>query len=200
MAKDASADSDANDGSDEHIKAKDRESKELQEIRQRRMGGGRRFLSKIEDFVLLGGIAYGILFALLLFSMSSGVLGNSTSLDHTASTTFLDIGDECTEITEEAWLNIFPDPDQELFSIAGHNLPNGEAYLNYTFLEILEDDFKSVVLEEYGSNETVRTINKADASNGRAYFKAPYSELPEGHYELNFRVTVHEEQNQEILT
>ena len=195
MAKDASADSDANDGSDEHIKAKDRESKELQEIRQRRMGGGRRFLSKIEDFVLLGGIAYGVLFALLLFSMSSGALGNTTSLDHTASTTFLDIGDECTEITEEAWLNIFPDPDQELFSIAGHNLPNGEAYLNYTFLEILEDDFKSVVPGEYGSNETVRTIKKADTSNGRAYFKAPYSELPEGHYELNFRVTVHEEQN-----
>ena len=195
MAKEASADSDANDGSDEHIKAKHREGKELQEIRQRRMGGGRRFLSKIEDFVLLGGIAYGVLFALLLFSMSSGVLGNTTSLDHTASTTFLDIGDECTEITEEAWLNIFPDPDQELFSIAGHNLPNGEAYLNYTFLEILEDDFKSVVPGEYGSNETVRTIKKADTSNGRAYFKAPYSELPEGHYELNFRVTVHEEQN-----
>ncbi len=188
-------DSGANDGSDEHIKAKDRESKELQEIRQRRKGGGRRFLSKIEDFVLLGGIAYGVLFALLLFSMSSGALGNTTSLDYTASTTFLDIGDECTEITEEPWLNIFPDPDQELFSIAGHNLPNGVAYLNYTFFEILDDDFKSVVSEDYGSNETVRTINKADASNGRASFKAPYSELPEGHYELKFRVTVHEERN-----
>mgnify|MGYP002012263130 CR=1 FL=1 len=188
-------DSGANDGSDEHIKAKDRESKELQEIRQRRMGGGRRFLSKIEDFVLLGGIAYGVLFALLLFSMSSGTLGNSTGLDYTASTTFLDIGDECTEITEEAWLNIFPDPDQELFSIAGHNLPNGEAYLNYTFFEIVGEETKSVVTEDYGSNETVRTINKVDTSNGRAYFKAPYSELPEGHYELKFRVTVHEEQN-----
>ena len=195
MAKEANADSDAHDGSDEHVKAKDREGKELQEIRQRRMGGGRRFLSKIEDFVLLGGIAYGVLFALLLFSMSSGTLGNSTGLDYTASTTFLDIGDECTEITEEAYLNIFPDPDQELFSIAGHNLPNGEAYLNYTFLEILGDETKSVVTEDYGSNETVRTIKKADRSNGRAYFKAPYSELPEGHYELKFRVTVHEERN-----
>ncbi|MAV78616.1 MAG: hypothetical protein CMA15_07050 [Euryarchaeota archaeon] len=82
-----------------------------------------------------------------------------------------------------------------MFSIAGHNLPNGVAYLNYTFLEILDDDFKSVVTEDYGSNETVRTINKADASNGRASFKAPYSELPEGHYELKFRVTVHEERN-----
>jgi hypothetical protein len=127
--------------------------------------------------------------------MSSGTLGNSTGLDYTASTTFLDIGDECTEITEEPWLNIFPDPDQELFSIAGHNLPNGEAYLNYTFFEIVDEETKSVVTEDYGSNETVRTIKKADRSNGRAYFKAPYSELPEGHYELKFRVTVHEERN-----
>jgi hypothetical protein len=190
MAKEASADSDAYDGSDEHTKAKDREGKELQEIRQRRKGGGRMFLSKIEDFVLLGGIAYGVLFALLLFSMSSGALGNSTSLDYTASTTFLDIGDECTEITDEAWLNIFPDPDQELFSIAGHNLPNGEAYLNYTFLSMSDDGTKTTVTDDYGSNETVRTINKADQSNGRAYFKAPYSELPEGQYELKFRVTV----------
>ena len=195
MAKDEVSPSDANDSHDDHAKAKDRESKELQEIRQRRQGGGRMFLSKIEDFVLLGGVAYGILFALLLFSMSSGMLGNSTTLDHTASTTFLDIGDECTEITDEPWLNIFPDPDQELFSIAGHNLPNGEAYLNYTFFSHVNDDTKALVEDAYGSNETVRTINKADRSNGRAYFKAPYSELPEGHYELEFKVTVYEERN-----
>ena len=195
MAKDEVSPSDANDSHDDHAKAKDRESKELQEIRQRRQGGGRMFLSKIEDFVLLGGVAYGILFALLLFSMSSGMLGNSTTLDHTASTTFLDIGDECTEITEEPWLNIFPDPDQELFSIAGHNLPNGEAYLNYTFFSHVNDDTKALVEGAYGSNETVRTINKADSRNGRAFFKAPYSELPEGHYELEFKVTVYEERN-----
>ena len=77
MAKDEGSVSDASDSHDEHAKAKDRESKELQEIRQRRQGGGRMFLSKIEDFVLLGGVAYGILFALLLFSMSAGMLGLS---------------------------------------------------------------------------------------------------------------------------
>ena len=121
MAKEPVMDSGAIDGHDEQSKARDREGKELQEIRQRRSGGGRMFLSNIEDFVLLGGIVYGLVFAMLLFSMSSGMLGNSTALDHTASTTFLDIGDECTEITDEPWLNIFPDPDQELFSIAGHN-------------------------------------------------------------------------------
>jgi len=195
MAKEKGPDSSANEAVDEQSKAKDREGKELQEIRQRRMGGGRRFLSNIEDFVLMGGMAYGVLFALLLFSMSAGIMGNSTSVDHTASTTFLDIGDECTEITDEPWLNIFPDPDQELFSIAGHNLPNGEAYLNYTYFEIINEQTNSLVKEDFGTNETVRTINKADSSNGRAYFKAPYSELPEGHFKLEFQVTVHEERN-----
>ena len=188
-------DSDAIEAHDEQSKARDREGKELQEIRQRRSGGGRMFLSNIEDFVLLGGMAYGLVFALLLFSMSSGMLGNSTALDHTASTTLLDIGDECTEITDEPWLNIFPDPDQELFSIAGHNLPNGEAYLNYTFFKIMDGGTKSLVEGDVGSNETIRTINKADEFNGRAFFKAPYSDLPEGHFELQFRVVVHEEQN-----
>ena len=195
MAKETDSESGVKEVSEEHAKARDKEAKELQEIRQRRGGGGKMFLSKIEDFVLMGGVVYGLLFALLLFSMSSGMLGNSTNLDHTASTTFLDIGDECTEITDEPWLNIFPDPDQELFSVAGHNLPNGEAYLNYTFFSVMSDDTKAVVSEDYGSNETVRTIKKADQSYGRAYFKAPYSELPEGHYELKFTVTVYEERN-----
>ena len=195
MAKEPGSDSDVKDGAEDQGKVRDKEAKELQEIRQRRSGSGRRFLSNIEDFVLMGGLAYGVLFALLLFSMSSGALGNSTALDHTASTTFLDIGDECTEITDEPWLNIFPDPDQELFSIAGHNLPNGEAYLNYTFFTVMNEGTKAIVDEDYGSNETVRSINKADQAYGRAYFKAPYSELPEGHYELKFTLTVYEERN-----
>lgn len=148
------------------------------------------FLSNIEDFVLLGGLAYGALFALLLFSMSSGILGNSTALDHTASTTFLDIGDECEEVTDEPYLNIFPIPDRELFSIAGHNLPNGLAYLNYTYFEVINDGTKAMVEGEEGSNGTTRTINKADQNHGRAYFRAPYSELPEGHFELEFEVTI----------
>ncbi len=190
MAKDSSGESNAMEGHEEHSRSRDREAKELQEIRQRRLGGGRMFLSKIEDFVLLGGLAYGALFALLLFSMSSGMLGNSTALDHTASTTFLDIGDECEEVTDEPYLNIFPNPDRELFSIAGHNLPNGLAYLNYTFFEVVNEDTKAMVEGDTGSNGTTRNINKADQNHGRAYFRAPYSDLPEGHFELKFEVTI----------
>ncbi len=195
MARGGTDDTGTPTSPDEMVRSTDKDAKELQEIRQRRMGGGRRFLSKIEDFVLMGGIAYGILFALLLFSMSSGVLGDSTKLDHTASTTFLDIGDECEEITDDPWLNIFPDPDEELFSIAGHNLPNGVAFLNYTFFEVTGEDSRAAISDDFGSNETTRTIKKADQSNGRAYFKAPYSELAEGEFELKFTITVHENES-----
>lgn len=195
MANEGEDQPSVNEAHEEHSRAKDKEAKELQEIRQRRQGGGRMFLSNIEDFVLIAGLAYGLLFALLLFSMSSGVLGNSTALDHTASTTFLDIGDECDQITEEPWLNIFPDPDEELFSIAGHNLPNGVAFLNYSYI-FIDGETQSLVEEEYGSNETTRLLDESTNNSGRAYFRAPYSDLDEGHYELRFRITVYEEANQ----
>lgn len=195
MANEGEDQPSVNEAHEEHSRAKDKEAKELQEIRQRRQGGGRMFLSNIEDFVLIAGLAYGLLFALLLFSMSSGVLGNSTALDHTASTTFLDIGDECDQITEEPWLNIFPDPDEELFSIAGHNLPNGVAFLNYSYI-FIDGETQSLVAEEYGSNETTRLLDESTNNSGRAYFRAPYSDLAEGHYELRFRITVYEEANQ----
>ncbi|MGB1355555.1 MAG: small multi-drug export protein [Poseidonia sp.] len=194
MAKEGGDQSSVNESHEEHSRAKDKDAKELQEIRQRRQGGGRMFLSNIEDFVLMAGVAYGLLFALLLFSMSSGMLGNSTALDHTASTTFLDIGDECEQITDEPWLNIFPDPDKELFSIAGHNLPNGVAFLNYSYFS-LDGETKSTVTEEYGSNETTRLVDESTNNSGRAYFRAPYSDLAEGHYELKFRIDVYEEAN-----
>ncbi|MDC0626021.1 hypothetical protein OAO46_01745, partial [Candidatus Poseidonia alphae] len=177
------------DAQEEHTKSRNKEAKELQEIRQRRMGGGKLFLSKIEDFVLMGGLVYGILFALLLFSMSSGVFGNTTALDHQASTTFLDIGDECEEVSDEPWLNIFPAPDQELFSIAGHNLPNGVAFLNYSIEE--NGGANEVAL----TDETTRIVDEDEDNSGRAYFKAPFSNLPEGEYTLKFRLTVHEENN-----
>ena len=77
-----------------------------------------------------------------------------------------------------------------MFSIAGHNLPNGLAYLNYTYFEVINDGTKAMVEGEEGSNGTTRTINKADQNHGRAYFRAPYSELPEGHFELEFEVTI----------
>ena len=50
--------------------------------------GDRRASFAIEDFVLISGFIYGAFYALLIFSMSGGLLGTSTALDHAASKTF----------------------------------------------------------------------------------------------------------------
>ena len=87
----------------------DRLLKELNEIRRRRTDGdsGSMFTKK-ENPVLLMGVAYGVLYGALILSMPSGLLGQSTAMDHSASTTFLDIGDECVEIDNQPWILIFP--------------------------------------------------------------------------------------------
>ena len=177
------------DGHEDGGKSRDREARELAEIRQRRMGGGRMFLSNVEDYVLLGGLLYGVVFGLLLTAMSSGVFGASTELDHFASTTVLDIGDECEQITDLPWLVIYPDPDHEQFKLEAHNLPNGAAFLNYTVFELHEGS-KSVT----GSNETITIIDEPSGSH-KASTTSPYDTLPEGHFELVFSVDIFLDEN-----
>ena len=95
-------------------KARDKIAKELEEIRRRKTKTNkRRFLSNKEDYVLFAGIGYGILFAALLVGMSSGIFGSSTTLDHKASETFLDTGEECLNIEDQPWILIFPENDAE---------------------------------------------------------------------------------------
>lgn len=172
---------------DPETKIRDKTAKELSTIRRRRTNDSKSFLSSKEDLVLFGGIVYAAVFALLLFSMSSGMVGNTTSIDHKASTTFLDIGDECEEITDKPWMHIFPDSDRELFSIAGHNLPLGVAVLNYTILELHAES--EVVVS---SEETTRAVaGEGETAAGRASHRATYSELEAGNYEITLRITVY---------
>ena len=86
-------------------KARDKIAKELEEIRRRKTRTDkRRFLTNKEDYVLFAGIGYGIFFAALLVGMSSGIFGSSTTLDHKASETFLDTGEECVNIEDDPWI------------------------------------------------------------------------------------------------
>ena len=113
---------------DHEAKAHNKLTKELLEIRNRRSGDDKQsFLSKKENFVLAGGIVYTALYVLLIFGMTSGTFGNSTAIDHSASKTFLDIGGECEEITDEPWIHMFPNEDAGTFSMYGYNLPSGYA-------------------------------------------------------------------------
>jgi hypothetical protein len=171
------------DGS-EHETRRDKISKELELIRNRRTGGsGRSFLARKENFVLFGGIMYAGLYALMIFSMSSGMLGESTALDHAASKTFLDIGGECEEITDEMYVHMYPNEDDHLFSLYGHNLEEGSAELSYT----ITDDSAATADED----SIVSEVEKGDSK----YYSASYSDLEEGHYSITFNVEVYNQSN-----
>ena len=156
--------------------------KELNNIRRRRTDGDKRSMfAKKENPVLLMGIAYGILYGALILSMSSGLLGQSTSLDHSASTTFLDIGDECVEIDDEPWILIFPNEDDERFSLNAYNLPAGVAVLDYN-------------IEEKDATDTspgTRVERLLDDEVNRVHTKADYSMLEEGDYVVTLSVMLY---------
>ena len=156
--------------------------KELNNIRRRRTDGDKRSMfAKKENPILLMGIAYGILYGALILSMSSGLLGQSTSLDHSASTTFLDIGDECVEIDDEPWILIFPNEDDERFSLNAYNLPAGVAILDYN---IEEKD----ATDATPGTRVERLL--ADEVN-RVHAKADYSMLEEGDYVVTLSVMLY---------
>ena len=165
---------------DTEQRARDKVAREISEIRRRRTKTEKkRFLSNKEDYVLFAGIGYGVLFALILFGMSSGIFGSSTTLDHKASETFLDTGEECEDIADTPWIHIFPENDLEYMSLAGHNLVDGFALMNYTITEVGNSEWQGV-------SEVV--VEEVD--DGRAYFKAPFETLGVGEYEIDFEVTI----------
>ena len=163
-------------------KAKDKIAKELEEIRRRKTKTSkRRFLTNKEDYVLFAGIGYGVLFAILLVGMSSGIFGSSTTLDHKASQTFLDTGEECLNIEDEPWILIFPENDAEYLDLSGRNLPSGYAFMNYTIMESVDDSWSDVVSEEL----------VAEVSGAKSSMKAPFDKLDVGEYRIEFFVEVY---------
>ena len=163
-------------------KARDKITRELEEIRRRKTKTSkRRFLSNKEDYILFAGIGYGIFFAVLLFGMSSGIFGSSTTLDYKASETFLDTGEECQNIEDQPWVHMFPENDAEYFDLSGRNLPEGYAYMNYTIL--------NYVGESWLENSTDGTI--VQVSGGKSEFIAPFDELDVGEYRIILLVQVY---------
>ena len=163
-------------------KARDKIAKELEEIRRRKTKTSkRRFLTNKEDYVLFAGIGYGALFAILLVGMSSGIFGSSTTLDHKASQTFLDTGEECLNIEDQPWILIFPENDAEYLDLSGRNLPSGYSLMNYTIMESVEGTWNDVVSEE--------TI--VEVAGAKSSMKAPFDELEVGEYRITFIVEVY---------
>ena len=163
-------------------KARDKITKELEEIRRRKTKTSkRRFLTNKEDYVLFAGIGYGALFAILLVGMSSGIFGSSTTLDHKASQTFLDTGEECLNIEDQPWILIFPENDAEYLDLSGRNLPSGYSLMNYTIMESVDGSWNGVVSEE--------TI--VEVAGAKSSMRAPFDELEVGEYRITFIVEVY---------
>lgn len=163
-------------------KASDKIGKELDEIRRRKIGNNKsRFFTNKEDYVLFAGIGYGIFFAILLFGMSSGIFGSSTTLDHKASETFLDTGDECLNTDDQPWLHIFPENDGEYFELAGRNLPEGFSLMNYTITDSSDDSSQLVQ-----SDEAI-----VEVSSSRSNLKAPFKGLEVGEYTIKLTIDVY---------
>ena len=164
---------------DEAVDSKpvDKISKELANIRKRRnTSSTRRFPSAIEDWTLLAGIGYGALYALLIFGMSAGIFGESTSLDHWASDTFLDAGEQCEELSDTPWIHAYPDNDVEVLKISGRNLATGLTVINWTVTPLgdnAEEPFQGEVLEK---------------NNARLDFE----EWETGNYEITVLVDIYE--------
>ena len=164
---------------DEAVDSKpvDKISKELANIRKRRnTSSTRRFPSAIEDWTLLAGIGYGALYALLIFGMSAGIFGESTSLDHWASDTFLDAGEQCEELSDTPWIHAYPDNDVEVLKISGRNLATGLTVINWTVTPLGDnagEPFQGEVLEK---------------NNARLDFE----EWETGNYEVTVLVDIYE--------
>ena len=176
-SNDITTDIDSTPEDSEDIKPIDKVSKELAGIRKRRNTDSKnRFPSAIEDWTLLAGLGYGALYAMLLFGMSSGLFGESTSLDHWASDTFLDSGEQCEEVLDTPWIHAYPDNDVESVKISGRNLAQGLVVLNWT---VDASEGASDPLPHQGE------VNKKSAT-------IDYAEWETGTYELIIIIDIYE--------
>ena len=176
-SNDITTDIDSTPEDSEDIKPIDKVSKELAGIRKRRNTDSKnRFPSAIEDWTLLAGLGYGALYAMLLFGMSSGLFGESTSLDHWASDTFLDSGEQCEEVLDTPWIHAYPDNDVESVKISGRNLAQGIVVFNWT---VDASEGASDPLPHQGE------VNKKSAT-------IDYAEWETGTYELIIIIDIYE--------
>ena len=155
----------------------DKVSKELAGIRKRRNTDSKsRFPSAIEDWTLLAGLGYGALYALLLFGMSGGVFGESTALDHWASDTILDSGEQCEEVSDTPWIHAYPDNDVESIKISGRNLAEGLYVLNWSVYAVEDGETPDPYQGE---------VNKKSS-------KIDYDKWKSGTYELLITIDIYE--------
>ena len=101
---------------------RDRLDKELDRIRDRRVGDRRGFPRDFADWVLISGLIIGVLYWGLIFATTSGLfMSDSVGADQSLSGTILDPGEKCLDNSANIWINIWVDEEQRI-RVSSHNI------------------------------------------------------------------------------
>ena len=108
--------------------------RDLDSIRERRLGDTRFFRWAVEDYVLLFGVVFGGLFVMLIAVSSTGLIaGDSVAIDQTLSGTPLDTGGECMDKEGEIWLSVFEDHHD--LRARSYNVPDSDIAMQIIYLD-----------------------------------------------------------------
>ena len=108
--------------------------RDLDSIRERRLGDTRFFRWAVEDYVLLFGVVFGGLFVILITVASTGLIaGDSVAIDQTLSRTPLDTGGECMDKQGEIWLSVFEDHHD--LRARSYNVPDSDVAMRVIYLD-----------------------------------------------------------------
>lgn len=160
-------------------KIEDKIDKEIETIRNKRLvKKTKRLLSGIEDYTLFVGIAFTVIYFGMLLTMSSAVLGDSTSIDHALSETFLDTGEVCDLIEDAPWLNIYSDNDRQVMVVESYNLNLTKTYeLQWERTTLENGLLGSGEITEY--DENFNLTRKAEIPFGKDWHEGEYKFVAE---------------------
>ncbi|MFL2955019.1 MAG: small multi-drug export protein [Candidatus Thalassarchaeaceae archaeon] len=148
--------------------------RDLDSIRERRLGDTRFFRWAVEDYVLLFGVVFGGLFVILITVASTGMIaGDSVAIDQTLSRTPLDTGGECMDKQGEIWLSVFEDHHD--LRARSYNVPDGDIAMRVIYLDSsnnLSDELQS------GTGDLSVTIDGENIMIGEQYVQVSIHEIP----------------------
>ena len=148
--------------------------RDLDSIRERRLGDTRFFRWAVEDYVLLFGVVFGGLFVILITVASTGLIaGDSVAIDQTLSRTPLDTGGECMDKQGEIWLSVFEDHHD--LRARSYNVPDSDVAMRVIYLDS-SNNFSEEL--QSGPGDLSVTIDGENIMIGEQYVLVSIHEMP----------------------
>ena len=161
--------------------------RDLDSIRERRLGDTRFFRWAIDDYVLLFGVVFGGLFVILITVASTGVIaGDSVAIDQTLSRTPLDTGGECMDKQGEIWLSVFEDHHD--LRARSYNVPDNDTAIRVAYLDSSNSSSEEL---QRGTGDLSVRINGENIMIGEQIIQVSILEIPPDlRYESNLSIVV----------